>query len=187
MTDIEKIVKLRNDEHYFGQVYRDHRDYALRFMSKIHNDHEVIQDVYQDAIIVLYENVKKPGFQLSCSIQTYLNSICRNQLLNKHKKMAKMHLVDSNDYDNSINDWFENDEFDPEKEERITVLENALHNLKEKGEKCFEILKRYFYSKQSMDEIASEMGYTNGDNVKNQKSRCQKRLREMVMENYSSN
>jgi DNA-directed RNA polymerase specialized sigma24 family protein len=81
MTDIEKVTRLRNDDRYFGEVYNDHRPYSMRFMSKIHKDHEVIQDVYQDAVIVLLENVKKPDFQLSCSIQTYLNSICRNQLL----------------------------------------------------------------------------------------------------------
>jgi hypothetical protein len=30
------------------------------------------------------------------------------------------------------------------------------------------------------------MDYTNGDNVKNQKSRCQKKLKELVLESYDS-
>ena len=34
-----------------------------------------------------------------------------------------------------------------------------------------------------MDEIAIAMNYTNSDNVKNQKSRCQKRLKEMTFTN----
>jgi hypothetical protein len=32
-----------------------------------------------------------------------------------------------------------------------------------------------------MEDIAKILGYTNGDNVKNQKSRCQKKLKELVM------
>ena len=72
------------------------------------------------------------------------------------------------------------------KEERISVLEKALDRLKENGEKCFEILKRFFYQKESMEDIAGAMGYTNGDNVKNQKARCQKKLKELVLDNYGS-
>ena len=47
MTDFEKIVKLRTDDRYFTKVYNEHRDYALRFMSKIHKDPDEIQDVYR--------------------------------------------------------------------------------------------------------------------------------------------
>ena len=72
MTDFEKIVKLRTDDRYFTKVYNEHRDYALRFMSKIHKDPDEIQDVYQDAVLVLLENAKKEEFKLTCNIQTYL-------------------------------------------------------------------------------------------------------------------
>jgi hypothetical protein len=37
-----------------------------------------------------------------------------------------------------------------------------------------------------MDEIAQELGYTNGDNVKNQKSRCQKKLKELTIKEHAS-
>jgi hypothetical protein len=94
-------------------------------------------------------------------------------------------VTKDDDFDPGISDWFE-DDFEAEKESRITVLENALNQLKEKGEKCYEILTRFFYQKQSMDEIAAAMGYTNGDNVKNQKSRCQKKMKELVLEKYAS-
>jgi RNA polymerase sigma factor (sigma-70 family) len=150
----------------------------------MNNDSELISDLYQDAMIVLHQKVKDPSFQLTCSIQTYINSICRNQLLNKFKEKSRF-ISNGDDFDPGISDWFE-DEFEDEKENRLTTLEKALDHLKEKGEKCYEILTRFFYQKQSMDEIAAAMGYTNGDNVKNQKSRCQKKMKELVLEKYAS-
>ena len=89
MTDLEKLFKLKNDKSYFTKVYEEHREYSLNFMRKMNNDSDLIKDIYQDAVIVLYENSRNPNFQLTCSIQTYINSICRNQLLNKYKEQSR--------------------------------------------------------------------------------------------------
>jgi RNA polymerase sigma factor (sigma-70 family) len=183
MTDQDKLFKLRNDSSYFSKIYDDYKIHSLNFMRKMNNDFDLIKDIYQDAVIVLFEKTKDPDFKLTCSIQTYINSICRNQMLNKFKENSRF-ISKTDDFEPSINDWHE--EFDEEKENRLILVENALNNLKEKGEKCFEILKRFFYERQSMDKIALEMDYTNGDNVKNQKSRCQKKLKELVLESYDS-
>jgi RNA polymerase sigma factor (sigma-70 family) len=179
MTDKEKILKLRTDRSYFTKVYNEHKGYTIRFLKSMNDDVDTLVDLYQDAMIVLYEKVQDPNFQLTCSIQTYLNSICRNQLLNKFRQQSKF-LTKSIDVDVTITDWFPEDQFDEEKEERISLLENALEQLKRNGEKCYEMLVRFFYQKQSLDVIAKSMGYTNGDNVKNQKSRCQKKLKEIA-------
>ena len=44
------------------------------------------EDVFQDATIVLYENILKEDFILTVKFQTYINSVCRNILLNTIKK-----------------------------------------------------------------------------------------------------
>jgi RNA polymerase sigma factor (sigma-70 family) len=183
MTDQEKLLRLANDDRFFTQIYNEYKDYSLRFLRKMHNDDDLLKDIYQDAVIVLFEKSKDPSFNLTCNIQTYINSVCRNQLLNKFKENSRF-ITKSDDFEPNVKDWF--DEYDDEKESRLNLLEKSLEKLKDKGEKCFEILKRFFYEKQSMDQIAVEMNYTNGDNVKNQKSRCQKKLKELVLENYDS-
>ena len=183
MTDQEKLLRLAKDDKFFTQIYNEYKDYSLRFLRKMHNDDDLLKDIYQDAVIVLFEKSKDPSFNLTCNIQTYINSVCRNQLLNKFKENSRF-ITKSDDFEPNVKDWF--DEYDDEKESRLNLLEKSLEKLKDKGEKCFEILKRFFYEKQSMDQIAVEMNYTNGDNVKNQKSRCQKKLKELVLENYDS-
>jgi RNA polymerase sigma factor (sigma-70 family) len=185
MTDQDKVFKLANDERYFTQVYNEHKDYSLRFLRKMYNDDDLLKDIYQDATIVLYENAKKSNFKLTCSIQTYLNSICRNRLLSLRRNKVNT-LVNADDFDPNISDWFVEEKYDEEKEERFTAIEKALEKMKEAGGQCYEILKRFFYQKQQMEQIAVDLNYTNGDNVKNQKSRCQKKLKELVLENYES-
>ncbi len=114
--------------------------------------------------------------------QTYLNSICHFQVLNRFKKDSKTTTL-SDDVRPDINDWLEPVEI--ENESKHSAIERALQEMKQAGGNCFEILSRYFYQKQSMEEIAIAMNYTNSDNVKNQKSRCQKRLKEMTFTNLN--
>jgi len=76
---------------------------------------ELIKDIYHDALIVLYEKAKGGEFQLTCSLQTYLNSICRNQLLSVLRRDALMlplaegsdrEMADENEqYSEAITDW----------------------------------------------------------------------------------
>jgi DNA-directed RNA polymerase specialized sigma24 family protein len=91
MTDQDILFKLRNDTSYFSKIYNDYKSHSLNFMRKMNNDFDLLKDIYQDAVIVLYEKSKDPDFKLTCSIQTYINSICRNQLLNKFKENS--HIV----------------------------------------------------------------------------------------------
>ena len=183
MTDQEKLLRLAKDDKFFTQIYNEYKDYSLRFFRKRYGYDDILNDIYQDAILVLLEKSKDPNFVLTHTIKTYLIAICKNQLHNKFKFSSKF-TTKSDDFEPNIKDWF--DEYDDVKEDRLRSIEKSLEKLKDKGEKCFEILKRFFYEKQSMDQIAVEMNYTNGDNVKNQKSRCQKKLKELVLENYDS-
>lgn len=185
LSDLEIIELLKQSSDNLNVVYKKHRDYCLNFMKKISSNTELNQDVFHDSLIVLYEKVNKIDFNgFTCSIQTYLNSICRNQILVRFKKETKQAEY-SEEYDNRITDWFEGN-FD-EKDEKIGAIVKALNNLKDLGGKCYDILKRYFYGNQSMDKISFELGYTNADNVKNQKARCQKKLKEMVYDLLNRN
>jgi RNA polymerase sigma factor (sigma-70 family) len=180
---LQDIERLRNDRQYLGQVYLDHKDYCLRFMRRMTSDRDVLnalEDVYQDAIIALYENSQREGFTLNCSLQTYLNSVCRNQLLSRfRKKISPMGNLE--DFLPEIDD--ELIEIKVKDEQSFNAIEKAIEVFKVKSAKCYEILRRFFYQKQRMEQIALELGYTNAANAKNQKAKCQKRLKQMAHEN----
>ena len=178
MTDQDKVFKLANDERYFTQVYNEHKDYSLRFLRKMYSDDDLLKDIYQDATIVLYENSKKPNFKLTCSIQTYLNSICRNRLLVLRRNKVKPIIV-SEEFDPNISDWFVEEKYDEEKEERLTAIEKALEKMKEAGSQCYQILKMQYYERFSMDKIAKLLGLANALSSKSQASKCRSKLKEL--------
>jgi RNA polymerase sigma factor (sigma-70 family) len=179
MTDQDKVFKLANDERYFTQVYNEHKDYSLRFLRKMYNDDDLLKDIYQDATIVLYENAKKSNFTLTCSIQTYLNSICRNRLLTLRRNKVNT-LVNADDFDPNISDWFVEENYDEVKEARLTAIEKALEKMKEAGGQCYQILKMQYFERFSMDKIAKLLGMANARSSKSQASKCRSKLKESL-------
>ena len=185
MTATETLEQLRKDRNNqaFKDIYLSHKEYCFNFMKRMIDDDDAIQDIYHDALIVLSENSRKKDFRLTCSVQTYLNSICRNQVLRVFKERAR-HLVVSDDYLPEVNDWLDDEPCEDEK--KLKAYEIALKHLRDSSKNCYQLLVAFFYKRMSMIEIAQEFGYTNANNAKTQKSKCQSRLKSKVLELYSS-
>lgn len=180
-TDQELISLLKEDSEALSIVYKRHKSYCMNFMKSMYNDYDEIKDIFQDAVIVFYENLNTDGFTLTCSMQTYLNSICRNQIL-KRINFSKRYDVktadDKSEFLENITDWF--DDGMEVNTERVNVMKDILKDMKETSSKCYDILVRFFYQNQTMDQIAAYLDYTNADNAKNQKYRCQEKLKTEV-------
>lgn len=194
-TDQELILKIKEDSEALGIVYKKCKSSALQFLRKINyqsNDRIDIEDIFQDAIIVLYENIINRDFVLApnTSLQTYLNSVCRNLLLKKigNNKTVELNenkeLDDDNDdsmrFNPLITDSLE--EFEDSTEKQYTAIEKALERMKVAGGHCYELLTLFWYHKKNMNELAEIFGYTNAANTKNQKARCQKRLEKITFD-----
>ncbi len=182
----ENIVEgLKNfDETACNHLYNKHKDYSMRFMNKMYYDEDTNKDIYQDAVIVFIEKVRANKLQLvNTSIQTYLNSICRNLVLIRLNKKNKPVLMGENwesNYSDDYVDWF--DDQAEVKNNRIKIIMEELELMKEKGQVCFELLKKVFFENKTMEALASLMNYTNADNAKNQSYRCRERLKKQVFE-----
>jgi RNA polymerase sigma factor (sigma-70 family) len=168
------------DDLSFDDLYRKHRNSSMNFMRRMIDDVDDMLDIYQDAVIVLYNNSRRPDFRLTCSVQTYLNSISRNQILKRMPNSRK--LVRTDDFEEGITDWFE--EYDAEREGKLTVIENALLELESSGGRCFGLLRGFYFLKKSMSELAHSLDLANADTAKTQKSKCMKKLKEIVLSKF---
>ena len=142
LSDQDLLVKIKEDSEVLGVVYKKCKSNSIRFMQKMTsgsmNDYE-LDDVFHDAIIILYEKILGGSFELTCALQTYLNSVCRFQLLNKIGK-SKLSTDfeenadhDDNDenpmsYKSTITDAL--DEIEDSKEAQFTAIERALEAIK---------------------------------------------------------
>lgn len=192
LTDPELVQLIQQNQDYLGEVYKRCKQYSISFMRKMtngaKNDYE-LDDVFHDAILVLYEKIIGANFELTASLQTYLNSVCRFQLLNKMGKEKlnsdyDEHIGKDDDEDNpmsyksTITDTL--DEIEDPKESQFTAIESALEIMKAAGGHCYELLTLYWYHKKSHIEIAQIMNYSNDKTSKKQKSGCQEKLRKMA-------
>jgi len=182
----DKIIEgiKRFDEAAGDALYKKHKDYCIRFMNAMYFDEGTNQDIYQDAIIVFIEKMRDNKLVLeNTSIQTYLNSICRNQVLVRLKQKNKLVSMGDdweNNYNDKYNDWF--DDQAEIKNDRVKIIMEELEVMKDKGQVCYELLRKVFFENKSMEDVATLMNYTNADNAKNQSYRCRERLKKQVFE-----
>lgn len=127
------------------------------------------KDIFQDAIVIIYEQSKKRELDLDCSFSTYLYSICKILWLRELKKKRKertdkIELEDFLNVQDIIGSYDET--------ERYANYHKHIINL---GYNCQKIL-RLFYDGVPLKEIARIMGYKNEDIVKSKKFTCKEKL-----------
>ena len=173
----EEIIKgiLNNENQAMDALYKTH--YAMIFNLIVNNSgsSQEAKDIYQEAIIIFYNNITSSDFSLECKIKTYLYSVARRLWLNELKHKYKI-VGNINDFEEVI-EIEESEELKIlEKEKKLKLMNSCLNEL---GEPCSSILKEFYINKVSMTEIAEMMGYTNSDNAKNQKYKCLQRLKKL--------
>lgn len=142
---------------------------------------EDARDIFQEAMIVLYEKATSGKFELTAQVKTYLYSVCRRLWLKRLQQMQRFGVPVE-----SMSDLVQVDE-DLEAHERrneaFVTMEKALVHL---GEPCKSLLEAYYLQKKNMQEISEHFGYTNAENAKNQKYKCLTRLKKMFFTQFKS-
>jgi RNA polymerase sigma factor (sigma-70 family) len=139
------------------------------------------RDIFQEAMIVLYEKVKSGTFELNCQIKTYVYSVCRRLWLKRLQQLQK--------YAGEVESLAEIVPVEEEIEQHLQknaafqTMEKAMMNL---GEPCKSLLEAYYLQKKSMTDIAGSFGYTNADNAKNQKYKCLMRLKKLFFAQHKN-
>ena len=86
-TDNDFMVGLLNGNNdVLSALYKKYYKIVLKFILYNSGTSADAQDIYQETIIVLFESVKKPGFELKCQLQTYIFSIAKRLWLKELKK-----------------------------------------------------------------------------------------------------
>lgn len=178
-TDSQFIDGLRSgNNEILNALYKKYYTIVLKFIVNNSGSEQAAQDIYQETIIVLYENVQKPGFELNCQLQTYIYSVAKRLWLKQLKKNGKTFLF-KEDEENEVVDVNEDMSRHEEKENDLEKMNKSLQEL---GEPCATLMKDFYVYKLNMDEIAEKFGYTNADNAKNQKYKCLQRLKKYFFE-----
>jgi len=168
-----------NDANAIETIYRENYSAIKAFIIKNNGYTDDARDIFQEAMIIIFEKAKSGSFVLSCRLQTYLYSVCRRLWL---KKLQNQHRFNpSFELNHEIVPVEDELELHEQKEAEFQLLENAMQKI---GEPCKSLLEAFYIEKKSMPEIADLFRYTNADNAKTQKYKCLVRLKKIFFEQY---
>ncbi|MBN9350861.1 MAG: sigma-70 family RNA polymerase sigma factor [Chitinophagaceae bacterium] len=163
-------------------IYRQSFGPIQSFVIKNNGFSDDARDVFQEAMVILFENAQSESFELTCRIRTYLYSICRRLWLKKIER-EKRFYTGSFDTLNEIVPVEDDLEMHEKKDADLQLMDEALGKI---GEPCKSLLEAFYIQKKSMPEIAESFGYTNADNAKTQKYKCLMRLKKLFFSRYKN-
>ena len=168
------IAQLKSgDEETLKEIYLANKKPFFLFATRYQISEEDLLDIYQDAIIALYENAKKGKIDdLKSGINTYLFAIGKFMIFKRFKN--KKDTITLDEIDISQIDW---EEMEEKEEAQLTLLRSAINKL---GEQCQNVLRLFYFEEKKLDEIQSILSYSNKDVLKAQKSRCLKQLKDLI-------
>jgi len=170
-----------NDKAAAEAIYKSNFGMVQSFIISNNGDSDDAKDIFQEAMIVLFENAKLPSFELNCQIKTYVYSVARRLWLKKLQQSKRF----TGDVDTvaEVVPVEQEVETHEQKNTDFKLMEAAMMSL---GEPCKSLLEAYYIGKKNMTDIAGSFGYTNADNAKNQKYKCLMRLKKIFFSQYKN-
>lgn len=170
-----KKTTLSNDN--LTKIYNSHKSGFIAFVRSKFSGFPLsdTEEIYNDSFLALYENIQSGKLtSLTCSLQTYINQIGRNKILDYYKKrrieVDYFEDIGTSDFADNINEVWDN--LSPD---RKTVLYNFLEKMDDVN--CKKIIFAFYYDGLSMDTIANSLNLKNADVAKTTKNRCLQKMK----------
>ncbi len=156
-------------------LYKHELPKIIRYVQKNSGNEDDAFDVFQEAVLVLHQEVTKGNLDLK--VGGFLYTVSRNVWLNTLKKRSKELLSDEVRDTEPSKVEFLSDMMEVEKKR---VLDKVFSML---SEKCQKILHLTVYQSISMEDVAERMGYATANTAKTANYQCKQQLMKVVKDN----
>ena len=163
-----RLALLADREQALTQLYVRAFPLVRRHVGRHGGSAQDAQDIFQDALLLLYEQAVGGTLVLTASASTYLVGIARN--LWRHEQRRRARLPHE-----TLPDGLEPLASEPAEAE-VAVLDYV----ERLGEKCKRILLDFYYFQQPLAQITASHGYGSVRSATVQKFKCLARLRQSV-------
>lgn len=171
----------KNDKKAVETIYRENYTMVQSLIINNNGSADDAKDIFQEAMIVLYEKARSGSFELNCQIKTYVYSVARRLWLKKLQQ-ASRYGGDIGNAENVV-PVEEDVEEHSRRDIEFDMMDKAILGL---GEPCKSLLTAFYLQKKNMLEIAQSFGYTNAENAKTQKYKCLMRLKKIFFTHYKN-
>lgn len=178
--ELVEALKLTDINQPLTRIYEEFFDVVTAVIRINGGQAEDAADVFQEAVLVLVDMVKTNRFRGDSSIRSFLIGIARNIWLQEMRSRGRRSNREKNFHQSVPTVEV------PEADQRIYNKENQnLINtlVGSLGETCRKILAGFYYDDLSMREMLSQFDYENEQVLRNRKSKCMKKLKELINSN----
>lgn len=170
-----------NDRQVIEAIYRDNYPMVQAFILNNSGNGDEARDIFQEAMIVLFEKAVSGSFELNCQLKTYMYSVCRRLWLKRLQQLQRYgSLIENVEETITVEEDLEmHEKYNAD----LILMETTMSKI---GEPCKSLLDAYYIQKKNMQQIASDFGYTNADNAKTQKYKCLLRLKKLFFAQYKN-
>jgi RNA polymerase sigma factor (sigma-70 family) len=181
-TDAELISSLASNngsDDAIRFLYREHFELLRRYIVNNSGNEQDGEDIFQEVMVAFVNLVKAGKFRGESSIKTFLFSLNKNIWLNELKRRGRA-MAREEKYEKQTDREQPTVDVAMELHQTKTELMQVIDEL---GENCKKILLLFYFENRSMKEIVNHLPYENEQVVRNKKSKCLKKLEEVITGN----
>ena len=171
---------MENDRRIIEYVYNTYFSAIKSFVLRYGGNHDDAWDVFQDGIVIIYEQAKNNSLEINNTFMTYLFTICKYHWFNILRERDKKYFetIENNReveqvYNNEITARL--DEL-IEKEQRVKWY---MRNYEKLSETCKKMLKMIAQG-YTVNEITEEFGYRSNGFTYKKRRVCKERLMKLI-------
>ena len=135
---------------------------------------EEAKDIFQESLVVFYQKVKTPNFEMTSKISTYVFGVCKNKWLKTLRKKKKTTELNEDTYQLA-----EEEKREINEDEIISYVQEKLNIL---GDPCKSLIIFHEFHRLKWAVIAEKMNYATAHTARNQKYKCLVRLKKLIPE-----
>lgn len=170
---ILEAIRTGKNSTALNHLYATSLPKVIRFITQNNGDEEEAKDIFQDAVVTLFNTVKLGKYENGKDVGGFIYFIARNLWINRIKKKNKqISIKETETYEIS------------ESPLALMILDEkqlAIQGLMDKiGTQCKELLKYTMHDKLSMKEVAEKMGFAGETVAKSTHYRCKQKLAMLI-------
>lgn len=157
----------------FGILYQQYFGYTKKFVLNNKGNLEDAEDIFQDALLILYEKLNADEFKVQTCLGNYIIGIVKNLWLKK--------LKNRNFYIGSPESYFmeHQQEIGAAIENEKYYWEKLVGYIKFISSHCQNLIHDIFIENKSMEEIQDKYHYSSRHNAQNQKYKCVEQIKKI--------
>lgn len=166
----------KRDSGIIRYVYKEYYP-TIKFLITTNSGTETdAEDVFQDALVVLFKKITRDDLILTSSFKTFLYSICRNLWLQRlDRRVFSNEFLEMEDLSELQESFYL--EQPEEEHDKYRLFQQHFLRLSEDCQKILQL----FLGKTSLKEIAEIMGFKTEKYAKTRKFMCKEKLKNSII------